>query len=186
MRVISHRRHSQLSDMVTFFHGQIQERFLPSSISSSAYHFSSTRRASLSIRTSNMLHIHHRKLIEIATVFIISWVLWTFLIHRFEAAQGWSYFDALYFTVITTATIGFGDLVPHSVAGKLLTMGYAVFYVPLFLYAMNIVFQANFQKIRKEDELLEENLRHTEADVTRIIEDEYVDLPIKTRRSPKK
>jgi hypothetical protein len=96
-----------------------------------------------------MLHIHHRKLLIVGLIFIMSWFIGTFLIHRFESAQGWSYFDAFYFTVITTATIGFGDLVPHTMAGKILTMGYAVLYVPLFLYTMNIVFQTNFRKIRE-------------------------------------
>ena len=63
-----------------------------------------------------MLHIQHRKLIIIAIIFLTSWFLGTFFIHSFESAQNWSYFDAFYFTVITTATIGFGDLVPHSTA----------------------------------------------------------------------
>jgi Ion channel len=116
-------------------------------------------------------HIHHRRLFIIGITFLSSWFFGTLLIHHFERVQGWSYFDAFYFTVITTATIGFGDLVPHTVAGKILTMGYAVFYVPLFLYAMTLVFQLNFEKIRKQEELLERTLHDTEADVERIIED---------------
>lgn len=54
-------------------------------------------------------------------------------------------------------------------AGKILTMGYAIFYVPLFLYAMNVVFQANFKRIRHEDEILDRELRMVEADVNAII-----------------
>lgn len=128
-----------------------------------------------------MLHIHHKRLFLIATVFLSSWLIGTFLIHYFERAQGWSYFDAFYFTVITTATIGFGDLVPHTVEGKLLTMGYAIFYVPLFLYAMTLIFQLNFQKIRKQEELLERNLRDTESDVKEILRD----MPIRrVKRKP--
>jgi Ion channel len=118
-----------------------------------------------------MLHIHHKKLLIVCVIFLISWFIGTFLIHKFESAQNWSYFDAFYFTVITTATIGFGDLVPHSMAGKILTMGYAIFYVPLFLYAMTLMFQSNFQKMREMDELLEKEIRDVEADVERIIED---------------
>ncbi|MBX9809088.1 potassium channel family protein [Candidatus Gracilibacteria bacterium] len=118
-----------------------------------------------------MLHLHHKKLINIAVVFMFSWLLGTFFIHRFEAGYpiGESYFNAFYFTVITTATIGFGDLVPMTIAGKILTMGYAIFYVPLFLYAMNIVFQSNFQRMRIQDELLEQEMRHVEADVNAIL-----------------
>jgi uncharacterized protein (DUF2062 family) len=116
-----------------------------------------------------MLHIHHRKLLTIGLIFIASWIIGTFLIHYFERAQGWSYFDALYFTVITTATIGFGDLVPMTTAGKVLTMGYAVFYVPLFLYAMSLVFQSRFDKIRVQDEMLEQEIHHVERGVDVIL-----------------
>ena len=56
-----------------------------------------------------------------------------------------------------------------TVAGKILTMGYAIFYVPLFLYAMNIVFQSNFKRIRHEDEALEREIHTVEADVNAII-----------------
>ena len=103
----------------------------------------------------------------------MSWLIGTLLIHHFELGYpiGESYFNALYFTIITTATIGFGDLVPMTMAGKILTMCYAIFYVPLFLYAMNVILQANFTRIRRADEMLENEMRHVEADVERIIED---------------
>ncbi len=118
-----------------------------------------------------MLYTHHKKLINIAIIFLTSWLIGTFFIHRFEIGHpiGESYFNAFYFTVITTATIWFGDLVPMTMAGKILTMGYAVFYVPLFLYAMNVVFQANFQRIRAKDELLEREMHKVESDVSMIM-----------------
>jgi hypothetical protein len=120
-----------------------------------------------------MLHLHHRKLIIIGLIFLASWLIGTFFIHRFEAGHpiGESYFNAFYFTVITTATIGFGDLVPMTVAGKWLTMGYAVFYVPLFLYAMTLVFQMNFQRIREADERMEREIQHVEKDVEVILDE---------------
>lgn len=55
-------------------------------------------------------------------------------------------------------------------AGKVLTMGYAIFYVPLFLYSMNVIFQANFKRIRHEDEMLERELHNVEADVLSIMD----------------
>jgi|GEM_PF-4996759 hypothetical protein len=57
-----------------------------------------------------------------------------------------------------------------TIAGKIVTMMYAIFYVPLFLYAMTLVFQINFDKIRKQDELLEQQLHHVEADVEAILQ----------------
>ena len=129
-----------------------------------------------------MLHIHHRKLVTIAIIFVSSWILGTFLIHYFERAQGWNYFDAFYFTVITTATIGFGDLVPVTVAGKILTMCYAIFYVPLFLYVMTLLFQSRFQRIQEADARLEKDIKHVEKDVEVILDE----MPRKRRIIAKK
>lgn len=129
-----------------------------------------------------MMHIHHRKLLTVAIIFLLSWLIGTFFIHRFEAGHpiGQSYFDAFYFTVITTATIGFGDLVPITTAGKIVTMLYAIFYVPLFLYTMNILFQSRFDRIRLADEMIERELHDVEADVNAIIENNTT--PSKPRR----
>lgn len=123
-----------------------------------------------------MLHIHHRKLLTVGIVFLLSWLIGTFFIHRFEAGFpiGASYFNAFYFTVITTATIGFGDLVPITAAGKIVTMLYAIFYVPLFLYTMNVLFQSRFDRIRLADERIERELHDVEADVNAIISNEAI------------
>jgi hypothetical protein len=119
-----------------------------------------------------MLHIVHRKLLTVGITFIVSWIGGTLLIHFLEQGFpiGESYFNALYFTVITTATIGFGDLVPMTTGGKLLTMGYAIFYVPLFLYAMNLIFQMQFSRIRAADERIEREMHDVEKDVEIILD----------------
>jgi hypothetical protein len=36
--------------------------------------------------------------------------------------EGWSWGNALYFTFVTGLTIGYGDLVPHSMLSRLLTI----------------------------------------------------------------
>lgn len=38
--------------------------------------------------------------------------------------EGWGPIDALYFSVVTLATVGFGDLAPTTDAAKLFTVGY--------------------------------------------------------------
>jgi hypothetical protein len=38
--------------------------------------------------------------------------------------EGWSWIDALYFSVVTLATVGFGDLTPTTDLAKLFTIGY--------------------------------------------------------------
>jgi voltage-gated potassium channel len=46
-------------------------------------------------------------------------VVYTFL-------EGWSMLDSLYFSVVTLATVGFGDLTPTTDLAKLFTIGYII------------------------------------------------------------
>lgn len=45
----------------------------------------------------------------------------------FHQIEGWSYLDAVYFCVVTLATVGYGDLTPTTNTGKIFT----IFYIPL-------------------------------------------------------
>jgi len=42
----------------------------------------------------------------------------------YSALEGWSLVDSLYFSVVTLATVGFGDLHPTTDVSKLFTVGY--------------------------------------------------------------
>ena len=44
----------------------------------------------------------------------------------FRALEGWSYLDALYFSLITLTTVGYGDFSPMTPLGKIMTMIYIV------------------------------------------------------------
>lgn len=44
-------------------------------------------------------------------------------------------------------------------------MGYAIFYVPLFLYVMTVLFQSNLERLRKADERIEKEVKTVEKDV---------------------
>src|SRR4051794_13998669 len=42
----------------------------------------------------------------------------------YSLVEGWRWLDALYFSVITLATVGYGDFTPKTDAGKIFTMIY--------------------------------------------------------------
>ncbi|NAT10592.1 two pore domain potassium channel family protein [ANME-1 cluster archaeon AG-394-G06] len=55
----------------------------------------------------------------------------------FHLLEKWSWIDSLYFTIITLATIGYGDLVPTTPVGKLVTVIFVIVGVGIFLGFLN-------------------------------------------------
>lgn len=51
----------------------------------------------------------------------------------YRTVEGWSWIDALYFSVMTAATIGFGDLVPTMPVSRLFTVFYAITSIGVFV-----------------------------------------------------
>jgi hypothetical protein len=49
-------------------------------------------------------------------------------------------------------------------------MLYAIFYVPLFLYVMTLIYQNNLERIREQDRRLEDEMHAVEADIDAIID----------------
>ncbi len=47
--------------------------------------------------------------------------------------EGWSLFNALYFSVITLTTVEYGDFSPHTVLGKAFTMTYIILGIGILL-----------------------------------------------------
>ncbi|MBO0409438.1 two pore domain potassium channel family protein [Enterococcus hulanensis] len=62
-----------------------------------------------------------QKAIMLAVLFILT--IGTIFYHNIEKM---SYLDALYFSVMTLATVGYGDLSPHTALGKLFTIVYVL------------------------------------------------------------
>ena len=55
--------------------------------------------------------------------------------------EGWSWIDALYFSIITLTTIGYGDFSPQTTAGKVFTIAYIILEISIILGFINTVFQ---------------------------------------------
>lgn len=53
--------------------------------------------------------------------------------------EGWSWIDALYFSVITLTTVGYGDFSPATDAGKLFTIFYILIGIGIILSFIDTV-----------------------------------------------
>jgi voltage-gated potassium channel len=85
---------------------------------------------------------HYRELL-IITIGIL--IIGTFSYHYLE---GWSYLDALYFSVVTLTTIGYGDLYPVTKGGKIFTIIYIILGLGIILGFINTIFK-HYQDERK-------------------------------------
>lgn len=59
---------------------------------------------------------------------VFYWMLSTLLLGTvaYHWLEGWSYLDALYFCVISLATVGYGDLTPTTPLAKVFTIFYVI------------------------------------------------------------
>lgn len=67
----------------------------------------------------------------------------------FCLAEGHSFFDSLYFTITTMATVWFWDITPHTTIGKILVMIYSLTGVPLFVSLSGIILENRFNRTVK-------------------------------------
>ncbi len=90
------------------------------------------RKASLRYRVRAMAEEPMRRLqLTLGVLFLL--IAGSTLFYHYEEGMGW--IDALYMTVITVATVGFGETAPLSQAGRLFTIGLIMVGVGVGAYA---------------------------------------------------
>jgi len=70
---------------------------------------------------------YYNKIVAVSLFFIGLGTVFYHLVEHF------AWIDSLYFTVVTLATIGYGDFVPHTTAGKLFTIFYVIIGITIFI-----------------------------------------------------
>jgi len=101
----------------------------------------------------------------------------------FHMIEGWSFFDSIYFVMMTITTIGYWDFVPTSELSKSITMIYAFIWIPIFVSIMWFIFEARFKKaikwhlqdMQKEISKTERKVKKTEEKIKEIIKKEEIE-----------
>jgi hypothetical protein len=59
--------------------------------------------------------------------------------------ENWTWVNAFYFVVATSATVGYGDIAPKSEIGRLFTSVFILLIVPIVLYSFTIIAEILFE-----------------------------------------
>jgi voltage-gated potassium channel len=60
----------------------------------------------------------------------------------YRIVEGWPLLDSAYFSVVTIATVGYGDFAPKTALGKIFTIGYIFSGIGIFVAAVTAIAQA--------------------------------------------
>ena len=89
--------------------------------------------------------------------FIISVITFILIIlvgaYAYSNVEGWNGLDSLYFVVVTVTTIGYGDLVPQTNAGKIFTMFFSFIGISAAFYFVSIIGATVFKEHLDEEKL---------------------------------
>ena len=67
----------------------------------------------------------------------------------YHKVEGWSFLDSLYFCIVTLATVGYGDLTPHTGLGKFFTILYILMGVGILAIFVTTVAEHTLQAQRQ-------------------------------------
>lgn len=104
----------------------------------------------------------HRRLLYIIVIILIFLFGGSTFYYYIE---NWRYLDAVYFSAYTMTTVGYGDFVPKTDAGKIFTIFYAFAGVGIALYGLSII-ATHFVEVREEfwvERLSNIKIRHSKT-----------------------
>ena len=70
---------------------------------------------------------------EVKGVFTIAFTLIIVATIFYWLVERWSLLDSFYFSIVTIATVGYGDITPKTAVGKIFTMAYIVAGIGIFV-----------------------------------------------------
>lgn len=76
-------------------------------------------------------------LISFITILLLGGGIYTYL-------EDWSFIDSVYFSAVTITTLGYGDFVPVTTAGKLFTILFSISGIAIGLYILTILGKSFF------------------------------------------
>ena len=107
----------------------------------------------------------------------------------YSVAEGWRLLDSLYFIIVTMTTIGYGDFVPKTDLGKILTMLFSFIGVGMVLYLVSLVGRFVFKgKIDRKSIRMKEKrkIKHLKEELRKEIEIKEIKLRRRYREKLKK
>lgn len=80
----------------------------------------------------------------------------------FHFIEGWSWIDSYFFTIVTLSTVGYGNLVPATVLGKIATT--IIIFGGLGVFASAIQYFAAYTVEKREKKVAEKHHQHDAED----------------------
>lgn len=93
-------------------------------------------------------YLAHPKFIVLFTIAVIFVSFGTGIFMVFE---GWGLLDALYFTVATIMTVGYGDFTPTHEVSKVVAIVYMLLMIPALLIGVGIVSETVMDRARRSN-----------------------------------